>query len=62
MIRIKPLKSDSWKAYSKLDECQTSMEINDDGTISFANVIRADTFRNSLVVFGVKILHNKLTE
>ena len=62
MIRVRPFNSDSWKAHSKLDECQTSMEINDDGTISFANVIRADTFRNSLVVFGVKILRKKQTK
>ena len=46
-VLLKPLKSDSWKASSKFDGCQTSMTINEDGAISFANSIRADTFRKS---------------
>ena len=30
---------------SQLDDCNTVMSTNDDGTLTFKNFIRADTFR-----------------
>ena len=49
-----PIRSDTWKVASQLDECQTVMTTNDDETLSFANSIRADTFRTGLILIALK--------
>ena len=49
-----PIRSDTWKVASQLDECQTVMATNDDETLSFSNIIRADTFRAGLILIALK--------
>ena len=40
------VKRKTWNVDTKLDACDTTMTKNQDGTLTFSNTIRADSFRN----------------